>query len=163
MTAPPIVLRSPRRPIVVGLGAVVALVGLAVAGMVAASGLAVVPVVLCGLAAAIAWVTVRDTPFETTLDASGVTRRCLARRQHVAWDQISTIGRGVAPVVRDHKESGIRNRARGTGALFIEVGRRRLDLSSAAEEPSEFDRIAAHVPGWAPDVVIRARAPVPRA
>lgn len=132
-------LRLSRSTRVLAIASPVVLVGLggfgAVRGGLASpgTGLLLVGVVL-GLSAA--WVL----PWESTLDADGVHRRSLLRRQDVPWDDVVAVER---------------HRHRADGPLVLRTtDRERLVLTDVVETPGEWDALREFVGRAAPGAAV---------
>lgn len=87
-------------------------------------------------------VVVLDLPVASTFDATGVVRRMLIGRRHLAWQPGDALTRARPSLVR-HEE-----RLR-QGGLVLRRGRRRYLLVDRAESEDEFDAVVAvvDVPG----------------
>jgi hypothetical protein len=145
--------------ILIGLGAWGATTGGSIGGLLLMLGVSL------GLVAG--WVM----PWSATIDAAGIHRRTLLRRQHIAWDDVVAIERakqarrGVARSLtwRGTHHAGIGAddlggpRAGGSKGLVVRTtARRRYALATHAERPDQWDRltelIAEHAPGVSPPV-----------
>ena len=129
-------------------GASTLLLGGLGAAAVRASGTAPGAVVALALAAIAAGVLLLDLPRRTEVDATGVVRVCLLRRERIPWD------RAVAVERQRRRFAGP-----GTGGLVLRGRRGRWLITTAAEPPSVHAALAAVVAAHAPSVRMRAEPP----
>lgn len=119
---------SPALLIVLGL------VGVVGGGLYTPGGV----VLLIGLVVfvLVAW----ELPRRTRIDATGVHRRSLLRREHVEWDDVIAFERGGR---------------RAAGALIVRtIGGARRALSDAPERPDQWDALRLVVSDHAPGVAV---------
>ena len=120
--------------------------------------------ILLATGGVLATVVAFDYPFTTTIGASGVTRRCLLRSEHLGWDEIRTIAR---PGARQRffgrsgrSDDASPDVAKGRSGLVAEVGKRPHLLVDQLESPAEYEAVERGLRSWAPNVIMRARRPV---
>jgi hypothetical protein len=121
-------LASPALLIVLGL------VGVIGGGLATPGGVVlVVGLVVLGL---VAW----EVPWRCRIDADGVHRRSLVRREDVAWDDVVAFERG--------------GRRRGGGLIVRTIRGTRRALSDATERPDQWDALRMLVSDHAPGVAV---------
>ena len=101
--------------------------------------------VLSGLAVV---VLLWDLPRRTEVDADGLVRVCLLRRERIGWDRVVAVER------QRRRLAGP-----GTGGLVIRGRRGRWLIATSAEPPAVHAALARLVTAHAPAVHLRAEPP----
>lgn len=94
-------------------------------------------------------VSLWDFPLDATFGPEGVVRRCVLRREVLAWGRIEALHR--APRSWRHRAS--------PGGLAAAAGRRRWLLVDRTEGEEEYDAVVAGMAVWAPEVTVPAARP----
>lgn len=136
------------------------LIALGVFGFVRAGEFRILPAVIGGLGVVLAAVAAYDIPHTVVVDAVGVHRRCLFRRQSFGWDDVIAFRRprpprgrrigsmGGVPEVRDPNEEA--NKAAKGGLLVETRAHRQYLLSHGRERPATYEAIREVVRNHAP-------------
>ena len=122
-------------------------------------GVSVIFVILALIAVALTAIAVLDYPIAVGVTPDGLVRRCLGRRQLLAWSQVEQITR-TADVASSAAERGRIRRGRGPGGLVAVIGRRRYLLTNQSENRDEFHALRTAVSAWGPDVRLVATLPL---
>ena len=121
------------------------------------------PLVLLVIGLLMALVAAFDIPLEVGVDADGVERRCLARTQRFAWDDVVGFGRTRSGRVKrgfgasaeaepvSSQPAGMGDPKTGRGGLVLEtVARRQYLLSAGRERPDTYVALESSVSRYAP-------------
>jgi hypothetical protein len=120
--------------------------GIAVAGVQVFNG------IVFTLGATLLLIVIFDFPLWCEFDDTGVTRHCLARRQHRAWADIRAI-------VRPASRGPVGRQRISKSGLVAEIGKRPMMLVDRIESAHEHDALERAVAVWAPGVAFRASQP----
>lgn len=145
-------------------GAAITPVALAVIGgwSIAAGGASAVPVAVVVVGAVLGAVVLFDYPYAARIGADGVTRRCLARSHHLAWDRIVALERTRPSTMTVVRNLSGRDEAQVSGGLVARgAGKRRWLLVDRAESRMEYDALQELLA--TADVPVVLRAPRPHA
>ncbi|MEX0834583.1 MAG: hypothetical protein WD010_00715 [Nitriliruptor sp.] len=157
-----VVIHASLRGLAAGMVTPVALLLLGGAALLA-GGLRPFPALLAFVGAVLAIVVLADLPRRVEFDATGITRVCWVRRQHLTWDEVATIERtrpGTATRTRnlvDRREG--REPFVAGGLVARGRGKRRWLLTDRVESRAEHDRLAALVTALGASVTLRAARP----
>jgi hypothetical protein len=131
----PLVLHSSLTGIILSVGGVVLLAGLALFAALSA-GSTIVTWVLVVAAVISAAVILFDMPISASFDAEGVTRRALLWHQRLRWDDVDRLSRVRKGMFRSSKTSP-------TGGLIAVRGRRHYTLVDQMEGHAEHAALRA--------------------
>ncbi len=159
--------------VVLGAFSPAVLVIVGVAGLLQAGGFRIVPTFLLVLGLSMAAVAAFDIPLKIMVDAHGVHRRCLARTQVFAWDDVVAFRRprgrrgrrGVSstPPSSAATPSAMGNPETGRGGLVLETtARRQYLLSTGRERPDTYVGIEQAVARYAPGLSLPGPPYYPR-
>lgn len=151
-----------------------AILGFVAFAGISTNGFAVVPVILGLIGLGLLAVALFDYPVSAEFDASGITRRCLLRSEHLEWGAIPLLRRGPASrkwripkfFRRFHydpftdPDDNPRRSARHFGGLVaMRYGSRPYLLVSHVESRDEYDRLVDRMESWSPATFVEATRP----
>lgn len=147
------------------------LLTLGIWGLSRAGEFRVLPSILLATGAILAVVAALDVPVKIRLDEAGVHRRCLLRRQVLAWDDVLGLRRPRTRRGRRTAERPVRSSPGvaegsdpGRGGLLVETtARRQYMLSAGRERPATYAAIEAVVRRHAPGLSLPGPPYYPRA
>lgn len=162
---PTLVLHSSWRGILGAFSSVILLAALSAVAW--GGGATVISVGLTVVAVVVLAIVVLDYPIATEFGPVGVVRRCLLRRQRLAWTAIDALSRTADRATLEPgppASSGSRARPRGSlggrpAGLVAVVGRRRYLLVNQSESRDECETLRRLLGDW--DVPTRWRAGLP--
>lgn len=147
------------------IGAVVTPVGLLTVGVLSTGrfGLSTLSAVITLLGLGFAAVLLRDFPRRCVLDTGGITRRCLARRQHISWSEVASLDRTPPRAAAVLRNLGARSRGglpEVSGGLVARGRHRgRWLLTDRVETRQQHDAVVALLRAVDEEVAVYASRP----
>lgn len=160
----PVVVHTSWRGRLVQAVASIVLVGVGIIGFSAAGEFRWVPAAFVTIGVIVFVIQLIDFPLVTVFDEQGIERRCLLRRNRLAWDDVETVARPGRATSRGsaafRRLTGGDSTPTSSMGLVAEVGekRRRHLLTDRIESQAEFDELARVMHEWAP-MTMRASRP----
>ncbi len=147
------------------------LLTLGIWGLSRAGELRILPTILFAIGVILAVVAALDVPLKIRLDEAGVHRRCLLRRQVLAWDDVLGLRRPRTRRGRRAADRSVRSSPGaaegadpGRGGLLVETtARRQYLLSAGRERPATYAAIEEVVRRHAPGLSLPGPPYYPRA
>lgn len=155
---PPVLIHSSWRGIVAAYASMVILVVIAFVA-VSAAGFNIGSVLLTAIAVVVGLIVVFDYPIASAFGPDGVERRCLLRRERLAWHRIEALTRTSDSTGLQPGEGSRWRISRRPGGLVAVVGRRRYLLVNQCESREECRRVRDGLLEWTEEPVWVAGLP----